>query len=92
MHGDKSAPVRVSARRDASQLTIAVSNAGTPIAAESQAGMFAPFWQRDESSRRGGLGLGLYICDQIVRAHGGTLAVSSTDAETRFTATLPVSA
>ncbi len=32
-----------------------------------------------------GLGLGLYICHEIATAHGGTLEVSSTPAETRFT-------
>jgi signal transduction histidine kinase len=32
------------------------------------------------------LGLGLYIASQIARAHGGTLAVDSTNAATAFTA------
>jgi signal transduction histidine kinase len=35
--------------------------------------------------------LGLYICKQIVSAHGGTLeVVSSPDQGTRFTARIPV--
>jgi hypothetical protein len=37
-----------------------------------------------------GLGLGLYIVSEIAAAHGGTLAVSSTEAETRFTFRLPL--
>jgi GAF domain-containing protein len=38
----------------------------------------------------GGLGLGLYICSQIVKAHGGRLEVSSSAEDgTRFTARLP---
>ena len=32
-----------------------------------------------------GLGLGLYISNQIAKAHGGNLTVVSTSVETRFT-------
>ena len=55
--------------------------------------MFAPFWRRSISAAREGLGLGLYICAEIVKAHHGTLEVSSTaEAGTRFTARLPLQA
>jgi sigma-B regulation protein RsbU (phosphoserine phosphatase) len=35
-------------------------------------------------------GLGLYIASEIARAHNGTLEVSSTAAETRFTFRMPL--
>jgi signal transduction histidine kinase len=38
-----------------------------------------------------GLGLGLYISSEIAKAHRGTLEVSSTPEETRFTFRMPVS-
>jgi sigma-B regulation protein RsbU (phosphoserine phosphatase) len=37
-----------------------------------------------------GLGLGLYIAHEIARAHGGTLGVTSTEAETCFTLRMPI--
>ena len=39
---------------------------------------------------REGLGLGLYIAHEIARAHGGTLNVTSTQEETRFTFRMPL--
>ena len=52
-----------------------------------------PFWRHNSTGNREGLGLGLYICSQIVRAHGGTLSVtSSQERGTSFTARLPLDA
>ena len=43
-----------------------------------------------ERRDRGGLGLGLYICREIVRAHDGTMAVeSSATGGTTFSVLLP---
>jgi signal transduction histidine kinase len=42
------------------------------------------------NKRRGGIGLGLYIAREIVIAHGGTIAVASSEgAGTVFTVRLP---
>jgi signal transduction histidine kinase len=46
--------------------------------------------QDGRSAQRNGLGLGLYITHEIVRAHGGLLRVTSTQQEgTRFVMNLP---
>ncbi len=43
-----------------------------------------------ERREPGGLGLGLYICREIVKAHDGDLTVASTEQEgTTFTACMP---
>jgi signal transduction histidine kinase len=90
-HGSQREPVTLSAKTDESALILRVSNAGEPIPPEHLTQIFNPFWRRSTSEGREGLGLGLYICSQIVKAHGGTLAVtSSEDAGTAFTVRLPL--
>lgn len=63
-------------------------NGGPPIRPELLSHLFEPFVRSTTSSR--GLGLGLYIVAEVVRAHGGTIQVTSAAAEgTTFTVTLP---
>ena len=70
-HGDAGTPVRVLLDgRDAQRLRASVSNAGRlPEALLPR--LFDPF--KPEGQHGGGLGLGLYIVDHFVRAHGGTV-------------------
>lgn len=90
-HGAPDQPVVVSAAIDGAELVLSVANAGTPIEAESLAKVFEPYWRPHAGRPGGGLGLGLYICAQIAKAHGGAMAVqSSAAAGTVFTARLPV--
>jgi two-component system, sensor histidine kinase and response regulator len=66
-----------------------VSNAGR-IAPESMPHLFDPFRRgQREAGRPDGLGLGLYIVEQIVKAHGGTVSVRSDEQGTVFTVALP---
>ena len=86
---DRPVSVRVTVEADA--LVLAVSNHGEPIRAEDLPRVFEPYWRPRSSVPGGGLGLGLYICAQIVLAHGGELQVaSSAEHGTCFTARLPV--
>ncbi|MEG1769068.1 MAG: GAF domain-containing sensor histidine kinase [Comamonas sp.] len=90
-YGDPAQPVSVNAGVDGNWLELSVCNAGTPISPTSLARIFEPYWRPAESKPGGGLGLGLHICAMIVKAHDGTLHVSSSaDAGTCFTARLPV--
>jgi two-component system, sensor histidine kinase len=80
--------VTVRLSREADRVTIAVHNGGAPIPPDKLDRLFDPY-QRATSSQ-GGVGLGLYIVDQIARAHGGSVHVTSTaESGTTFTVRLP---
>ena len=75
-HGSQGAPVRVVLDgRDAGRLRASVSNAGR-LPEVMLPRLFDPF--RPEGQHGGGLGLGLYIVDHFVRAHGGTVEGGNT--------------
>jgi len=91
-HGQPHTPIKINARTDEDDLVLEVWNAGEPIPAESLSKIFEPFWRHSVSASRNGLGLGLHICSQIVRAHHGSISVTSTqEGGTQFTARLPLS-
>jgi signal transduction histidine kinase len=88
-HGDPAEPVRVRARTDDTAFELSVANAGEPIPPEEFERLFQPFARESERSGHEGLGLGLYIASEIARAHKGSLDVTSSPAETRFTFRMP---
>jgi sigma-B regulation protein RsbU (phosphoserine phosphatase) len=84
----------VTSHGEDTQVVTAVHNQGAPIPESLLPTLFEPFTRamQDTLGRHEGegLGLGLYIAHEIVRAHGGTLTVSSAaGSETTFTFTLP---
>jgi two-component system, sensor histidine kinase and response regulator len=89
-HGRKNGPISVilSDEKDAAAITI--HNEGK-IADEVMPELFAPFRARGtKRAASEGLGLGLFIVEQIVVAHGGTINVtSSADEGTTFKLRLP---
>ncbi|MFL5444934.1 MAG: sensor histidine kinase, partial [Myxococcales bacterium] len=87
-HGPPGARVTVAAE-GGDPVRIAVANPGGPIPAAEQEKLFLPFERASRTAASKGLGLGLFIVDQIARAHGGTVEVRSDESETRFTAVLP---
>ena len=90
-HGASATPVKCVAHCDEEDFILEVWNDGEPIPPESIGKIFEPFWRHSTAAHRQGLGLGLHICSQIVRAHGGALSVVSSRVDgTRFTARLPL--
>ncbi len=83
-HGSKNNPVEVKVYQRENLFELSVINKGEPISQESQQHLFEPFTKEGERPSRHGLGLGLYICAEIARAHNATLTCISNHFETRF--------
>lgn len=78
--------IRVDGSRD-NTLQLEVHNAGPGVPSELRDVLFEPFRGRQHA---GGLGLGLFVCKQVVLQHGGTIEYESADdSGTCFRITLP---
>ncbi|HUQ80743.1 MAG TPA: PAS domain-containing sensor histidine kinase [Gemmatimonadaceae bacterium] len=86
--------VSVETRRDGDRIAIAVRDTGSGIAPEHLQRIFEPFVQLDnqpEDRKQHGVGLGLAISRDLVRAMGGELRATSVVGEgSAFTISLPV--
>lgn len=72
-HSDPGQPVEVRLSDDADSVYVDVKNAGEPIPEALLPLLFEPFSRGGDPTP--GLGLGLYIVSEIVKAHGGALSV-----------------
>ncbi len=69
--------IQVRGRADANGVAVSIIDDGIGIEAEDLVAIFKPFRRGVEKVKTVGMGLGLYIVDTIVRAHGGTIEVES---------------
>lgn len=90
--GAETAPVQVRARADDGQFELSVTNSGKTIEPSEFDRLFLPFFRGKARGSREGLGLGLYICSEIAKAHEGTMSVSSETGATCFTLRMPTAA
>ncbi|HEX5753309.1 MAG TPA: ATP-binding protein [Archangium sp.] len=92
-YSPEGSPIRVTVDGRAShEVVLSVHNEGAPIPGDVLPELFEPFRRgtRENAHHGGGLGLGLYIVQQIILAHGGTLGAESHAGDgTTFTARLP---
>lgn len=73
------------------ELCIAVTDQGIGIPPETQAHLFTRFFRAHGTQHISGIGLGLFIANEIVRLHGGLLNVESLlEGGTRFIVRLPI--
>lgn len=89
-HGEASQPIIINlqAQHDY-EVYLSVSNSGE-IPEEKIKNIFTPFKDGDKRiGLEGGLGLGLYIAQQIAKAHGGEIKASSKNGTTTFNIIMP---
>jgi two-component system, sensor histidine kinase and response regulator len=67
----------VEAKKEGEMVRCTVADNGAGISPQQCARLFEPYTRGVGVSLRQGLGLGLYICRQIVEAHGGEIGVDS---------------
>lgn len=84
-HGDANFPVKVESKYSKEGLEFSVTNYGVPIPEDVNERLFTPFTREPGSENQNGLGLGLYICSEIAKAHDGTLNFVSSANEITFT-------
>lgn len=86
--------VKISLVREGSNIVFTVSDNGMGVSPETKAKLFEKF-SRGEGSKTntGGSGLGLYLAQQITRAHKGDIAIESDGIGkgSKFIVTLPAS-
>jgi len=82
-HGEPNQPITIClAPRDGVAL-LEIANAGAPIPEETASALFNPFKRSSLNNPRNrtGMGLGLYIAQQIVREHAGEIDYRHENAE-----------
>ncbi|MDG5808646.1 HAMP domain-containing sensor histidine kinase [Streptomyces ossamyceticus] len=76
---------------DSGMAEVRVTDSGPGIPVDDQERVFDRFYRVDKarSRDRGGSGLGLAVAHSLLRAHGGTLTLTSAPGATTFTVRLP---
>jgi signal transduction histidine kinase len=77
VYTDRGGRITLSARVDGDSVVLAVADTGSGIPAEHLPHVFEKFFRVPGQSRGSGTGLGLAIVQEIVTAHGGTIACES---------------
>lgn len=91
-HGEPLSPIELRVDGGETEVVIDVANQGEPIPQETLPFIFDAFrkGRTVHPSRTRGLGLGLFIVREIVRSHGGSIAVTSSASDgTTFRVRLP---
>ncbi|AYL98122.1 PAS domain-containing protein [Mucilaginibacter celer] len=67
----------IDVRRETDAVKISVTDFGPGIPAEKQKHIFDRYYRAEHNIQVSGIGLGLYICAEIIRKHGGRIGVIS---------------
>lgn len=87
-HGNVESPIELVISDEGTEVGLTVRNGGV-IPEDALPRLFEPFKSGHGRKKSSGLGLGLYIVEQIVLSHGGTVAVETAAQHTTFRVRLP---
>ena len=83
----------INVQQEEENLRISVTDFGMGIAKDKQKNLFQKFSRLENSHQISGLGIGLFLSQEIVTRHGGTIGLNSADGEgSTFYITLPLTA
>jgi PAS domain S-box-containing protein len=89
-YGSRETAIDVHLQDEDAQVVLSVTNQGPVIAGEYLPTLFDPFQKGQAGARTEGLGLGLHIVYEVIKAHGGRIEVTSNAQQgTTFTARFP---
>jgi len=91
-HGDPNQAIGIELAVAGPDAVVCVSNAGAPIPPDTEATLFNPYKRSSLNNPRNrtGMGLGLYIAQQIVREHNGEITYRHQDGRVVFMVRLPL--
>lgn len=70
-------PIDVRVQVEDESVRVEITDTGIGLSADETARVFGQFYRAEGARRLEGSGLGLYICEAIVRAHGGQISAAS---------------
>ena len=93
VHTPPGTSVEVRVKQSSDKTVVQVEDSGPGISRDARKRLFERFARGDSSRARssGSTGLGLSIVDTFVKAHGGSVGLTTKPGQTVFTVTLPVS-
>ena len=85
---------RIQTRVEGDEVVISVRDCGPGVPEDKLGQLAQPFYRADPARQRasGGVGLGLYLCQLVVRAHGGRMAFRNAQPGLEVEVRLPVDA
>ena len=91
-YAPESNQIKVTIEREKDKVKVAVKDTGRGISSEKLAHIFERYYRvNTNESKYTGLGLGLYICSEIIKKHSGEIGVESTIGNgSSFWFTLPI--